>query len=329
MIFINSFQHNKPFYSAVQRSSVDCGNVAYDSAKNILYYVTGNAVNTQVSFLDMNTMQVLGTFPHTVNRVRGIIYNPADNQLYVNFLVPGEFGYSTHIYDCNTLALVNTIPMTIYDARFRGLATPEYTYIPYGGISGGQSTTGGFVKISTSTGAVTMVNHGGGWGQTCAWDSNRNRLWIPLTGNYYNYLKIYDLNTNTTFYNSADDGTYNPPFYGFSSITNSYDPVNDVMYMMEEYGGIIYKLNAATGARITSGSLGSEARTYGTFNFNSDYSELYITCVNEIQAWDTATMTKKYSILNTIPSIYSSVMVRKDSVKFLTNGNGIYELVVN
>ena len=327
MSFINTFHYNKRIDSFVQRTSAAVGqNQSYNPTANVFYAASGTNGVDPINIFDADTLQLVGTFNSNSNRTRGILYNPADNRIYVQSNPSGQAGI-TYIFDCTTKDLVNTIPSVWPTVRYRGIATPEYTFIPYGQSGGG--SVGGFYKISTSTGVVTNVAHGYGWGQTCAWDSSRNRLWIPLQDTGYNYLMIYDLNTDTVAYTSTDEGATNPPFYGFSAAVNAYDPINDVMYMVEEHSGTLYKLNAATGARIGSVAMASSTSPSYAIAYNDDRSEIYTTCTTKFQVWDAATMTEKYNVpVGNLGGI-ASVIKRKDGSLVCINGSGLFEPVIN
>ena len=326
MIFLDTLQYNKRIDSFVQRTATGAGYTAYNPTANVFYTAAGTSGVDPIKIFDADTLQQIGTFNSDSNRTRGILYNPANNRIYVQS-TPSGLPTTTYVFDCTTKNLVDTIPSYSLEVRYRGTTTPDYTYIPFG--SSGGTTTGGFFKISTTTGVVTKISHGGGWGQTCAWDSSRNRLWIPLQDLGYNYLMIYDLNTDTVAYTSTDEGATNPPFYGFSATGNAYDPINDVVYMVEEYSGTLYKLNAATGARIGSVAMASSTSPSLAIAFNDDRSEIMTTCSTRFQVWNAATLTEKYSLDTTPIGGKASVMRRKDGSIVLINGNGLYDAVVN
>lgn len=330
MSFINTFHYNKPVQSFVQKVSVNASqNQAYNPVANVLYTAGGVAGAEPINIYDANSLQNVGTFLTSSDRTRGIIYNPYNNRIYVqsNPLPTGIT--TTFIYDCSTLQRVGTIPSDGVNARYRGLATPDYTFIPYGTGGNSMRFSGGFYKINNVTGVVDKIGHGGGWGQTCAWDSYRNRLWIPCQSTIYNYLLIYDLNTNTTVFQSTNEGKTNPPFYGFMSTINAYDEINDVVYMSEEYSGTLYKLNAETGARISSASMGADTQPGYSIAFNDDKSEIYSTCSTKFQVWDAATLTEKYSIPIGSLGGNASVIKRKDGSLAFINNNGLFEPIIN
>jgi hypothetical protein len=330
MSFINTFHYNKPIQSFIKKTSTAASqNQAYNPLANVFYAAGGTSGTEPINIFDADSLQLIGTFNANSNRTRGIIYNPVNNRIYVqsNPLPTGIT--TTYVFDCTSKDLVDTIPSFASNVRYRGLATPDYTYIPFGSTGTGGATTGGFYKIHTTTGVVTKVNHGRGWGQTCAWDSSRNRLWMPIQDNTYNYLMIYDLNTDTVVYTSTSEGRTNPPFYGFTSAVNMYDPINDVVYMTEEYSGTLYKLNAATGARISSASMGSDTEPGYSIAFNNDYSEIYTTCSTKFQVWDAVTMTEKYNVPIGVLGGNASVIKRKDGSLVFINSSGLYEPIIN
>jgi len=329
MSFINTFHYNKQIQSFVKKTSAAASqNQSYNPTANVFYAAGGINGTEPINIFDANSLQLIGTFNANSNRTRGIIYNPADNRIYVQSNPSGGGGV-TLIFDCATKDLVGNIPAETTWVRYRGLATPDYTFIPYGNTGTGGANAYGFYKISTSTGVITKIQHGGGWGQTCAWDSSRNRLWIPIQDASYNYLMIYDLNTNAVVYTSTNEGTTNPPFYGFTSAVNTYDPINDVVYMTEEYSGTLYKLNAATGARISSASMGADTAPGFSIAFNDDRSEIYTTCSTKFQVWDAATMTEKYNVPVGNLGGNASVIKRKDGSLVCINGSGFFEPVIN
>ena len=329
MSFINTFHYNKPIQSFVKKTSASASqNQAYNPTANVFYTAAGTSGADPINIFDADTLQLVGTFNSDSNRTRGILYNPANNRIYVQS-TPAGLPTITYVFDCTTKNLVDTIPSYSLEVRYRGIATPDYTYIPFGSFAPGGATAGGFFKISTTTGVVTKISHGGSWGQTCAWDSSRNRLWLPLQDASNNYLMIYDLNTNTVVYTSANEGTVNPPFYGFTSAVNAYDEINDVVYMSEEYSGTLYKLNATTGVRIASASMGSSTSPGYSIAFNDDKSEIYSTCTTKFQVWDAATMTEKYNVPVGNLGGTASVIKRKDGSLICINGSGFFEPVIN
>ena len=330
MSFINTFHYNKPVQSFVKKSSVNAQqNQNYNPTANVFYAAAGTTGVDPINIFDADTLQLVGTFATASERTRGILYNPYNNRIYVQS-TPASIGITaTYIYDCTTLQRVGSIPATTFNSRYRGLVTPNYTFIPYGTPGTNMRYSAGFYKIDNTTNEVTNVMHGGGWGQTCAWDSKRNRLWIPCQSTAYNYILIYDLNTNTTVFQSADEGRTNPPFYGFPSAVNSYDPINDVVYMTEEYSGTLYKLNAATGARISSASMASDTSPGFSIAFNDDYSEIYTICSTKFQTWDAFTMKEKYNVPIGPIGGNASVIKRKDGSFVVINGNGLFEPVIN
>jgi hypothetical protein len=329
MSFVNTFRFDTTIQSFVRRTAINASqNQAYNPTDNVFYAAAGINATEPINIFDANSLQLIGTFNANSNRTRGIIYNPVNNRIYVQSNPSGGGGV-TLIFDCATKNLVETIPAETTWIRYRGIATPDYTFIPYGNTGTGGANAYGFYKISTSTNVVTKIQHGCGWGQTCAWDSLRNRLWIPIQDASYNYLLIFDLNTNTIAYTSPNTGTTNPPFYGFPSAQNAYDPFHDVVYMIEEYSGTVYKLNAATGARISNVVLptGGAAPAYACA-FSNDYTELYITSFTSFCTIDTATMT----ITNTVASGgmgFASVMKKANGAFVFINNNGLYDPIVN
>ena len=329
MSFINTFHYNKQIQSFVLKKSINANqNQSYNPTANVFYAAGGTNGSEPINIFDADSLQLIGTFNANSNRTRGIIYNPADNRIYVQSNPSGQGGV-TYIFDCATKDLVGTIPAESTYIRYRGIATPEYTFIPYGNTGTGGANAYGFYKISTSTGVVTKIQHGCGWAASCAWDSKRNRLWMPIQDFTYNYLLIFDLNTNTIAYTSTNEGHGEPPYYAFTAVVNPYDEINDVVYMIEEYSGTLYKLNAATGARISSASMGSSTSPGYSIAFNDDKSEIYSTCTTKFQVWDAATMTEKYNVPVGNLGGTASVIKRKDGSLICINGSGLFEPVIN
>ena len=329
MSFINTFQYNKPIQSFIKKIGSNCSTISYNPTSNIIYSVAGASGDDPITAYNGGTLQPIATFLTSSNRTRGSLFNKYNNKLYINS-TPSATGITTTlIYDCTTLQQVSTIASVWPNTRYRGTVTPDYTFIPYGTPGTTYQSAGGFYKINNITNEVTNVSHGGGWGQTCAWDSRRNRLWIPCQASTYNYILVYDLNTNTTAFRTTNEGRINPPFYGFPSTINGYDPINDVMYIMEEYSGKVYKLNAETGAIISNITMASAAAVFAFFEFNDDYSELYTTCTTKFHVWDTATMTEKYSVPIGALGGVTTVLKRKDGSLVFANGSGLFEPIIN
>jgi hypothetical protein len=99
--------------------------------------------------------------------------------------------------------------------------------------------------------------------------------------------------------------------------------------MTEEYSGTLYKLNAATGARISSASMAADTNPGFSIAFNDDYSEIHTICSTKYQIWNAASMTEKYSVLIGPIGGNASIMKRKDGSFVFINGNGLFEPIVN
>lgn len=322
MILLNNNQFNKDILRFEKRatSALGIGKIAYNSVQNVFY--TGNTSNSyhDIEIYDGTTFEKIGVMNTQIYRERGMIYNPANNRLYITCFGSGG---SVAVFDCSTNALVEYIPTPGWpNTMYHMTLAPEVNkiFVPYG-----YQWYGGFITIDCNTNTYTHTFQGYGWAQSSAYDSKRNYLWIGINNNVGNSnIVAYDLTTNVYPYPYAVQQPYGS-FVFFGRDSNLYDTDTDSVCVVDETKGIrkfsCDSLSVVASATEYATNLRDGS---GPIKFGN---QLHVANGTTYYVYNYSDLSLKYSFTHELGD-YSGLIKANDTV-YAANGNGIFEAIYN
>lgn len=315
---INQFNKNIQGFQKRAASALGIGKIVYNSVQNVFY--TGNTSNSyhDIEIYDGTTFEKIGVMNTQIYRERGMIYNPANNRLYITCFGAGG---SVAVFDCSTNALVEYIPTPGWpNTMYHMTLAPEINkiFVPYG-----YQWSGGFITIDCNTNTYTHTFQGYGWAVSSAYDPKRNQLWITTNNNASN-SNIIAFDIATQGYPYAVQQPYGS-FVFFGRDSNLYDADTDSVCVLDESKGI-RKISCDSKTIVASATeYATNLRDgSGPIKFGN---QLHIANGTTYYVYNYSDLSLKYSLEHGLGD-YSSLIKVNDTV-YAANGNGIFEAIYN